>query len=100
VTPEARAWLAANPERHVPLHHGRVVLVEPDRDLVRDHHPPVDPPRHVSLRHRADRQDPGLRPTRNTQAKPFVWAATADEILAKVRFVQTNIKQLVDNNAK
>jgi hypothetical protein len=37
---------------------------------------------------------------RNTDAKPFVWTATANEILAKVRWVQTSIKQLVDNDAK
>ena len=36
----------------------------------------------------------------NTNPTPFVWTATADEILAKVRLVQTNIKKLVDNNAK
>ena len=36
----------------------------------------------------------------NTDAKPFVWTATTDEILAKVRWVQTSVKQLVDNNAK
>jgi transposase len=36
----------------------------------------------------------------NTEAKPFVWTATAEEILAKVRWVEANIKQLVDNNAK
>ena len=36
----------------------------------------------------------------NTDAEPFVWTATADEILAKVRITQTNIKRLVDNNAK
>jgi hypothetical protein len=36
----------------------------------------------------------------NADAKPFVWTATADEILAKVKLVQTNIKRLVDNNAK
>jgi transposase len=36
----------------------------------------------------------------NTSAKPFVWTATADQILAKVRLVETNIKKLVDNNAK
>jgi transposase len=36
----------------------------------------------------------------NADAKPFVWTATADEILAKVRITQTNIKRLVDNNAK
>jgi transposase len=36
----------------------------------------------------------------NTDAKPFAWIATAEEILAKVRLVQTSIKKLVDNNAK
>jgi transposase len=36
----------------------------------------------------------------NADAKPFTWTATVGEILAKVRLVQTNIKQLVDNNAK
>jgi transposase len=36
----------------------------------------------------------------NSDAKPFVWTATADEILAKVKLVQANIKRLVDNNAK
>jgi transposase len=36
----------------------------------------------------------------NTEPEPFTWTATADEILAKVRWVQTSVKQLVDNNAK
>jgi transposase len=36
----------------------------------------------------------------NTDPKPFMWTATADEILAKVQLVQTNIKKLVDNNSK
>jgi hypothetical protein len=36
----------------------------------------------------------------NADSKPFVWTATADEILAKVQVVQTNIKKLVVNNAK
>jgi hypothetical protein len=36
----------------------------------------------------------------NTNPKPFVWTATADEILAKVQLVQTNIKKLVDNNGE
>jgi transposase len=36
----------------------------------------------------------------NTSPKPFTWTATAEEILAKVRLIQTNIKKLVDNNAK
>ena len=36
----------------------------------------------------------------NTDAEPFTWTATADEILAKVALTQTNIRKLVDNNAK
>jgi transposase len=36
----------------------------------------------------------------NADSKPFVWTATADEILAKVQLVQTTIKKLVNNNAK
>jgi transposase len=36
----------------------------------------------------------------NANAQPFEWTATADEILAKVRVVQANIKKLVDNNGK
>ncbi|MBA2944533.1 IS630 family transposase [Streptomyces sp. PSKA28] len=35
----------------------------------------------------------------NQKAKPFTWTATADEVLAKVRLVQTNVKKLVNNNA-
>jgi transposase len=34
----------------------------------------------------------------NSDAKPFVWTATADEIFAKVKITQTNIKKLVANN--
>jgi len=36
----------------------------------------------------------------NTNPTPFVWTASADEILAKVRVVQTNIRKLVENNTK
>src|SRR3954452_15808831 len=36
----------------------------------------------------------------NEDAKPFEWTATADEILAKVKIVQANVKKLVDNNSK
>jgi len=42
----------------------------------------------------------GLRHFRRAAPEPFVWTATADEILAKVRLVQANIKKLLDNNAK
>lgn len=36
----------------------------------------------------------------NSEARPFIWTATAGEILAKVRLVQTSIKKLVANNSK
>jgi hypothetical protein len=36
----------------------------------------------------------------NTNPTPFVWTATAHEILTTVRLVQANIKKLVDNNTK
>ena len=36
----------------------------------------------------------------NTNAEPFAWTATADEILAKVRWVESNIRKLVDNKGK
>ena len=36
----------------------------------------------------------------NADSKPFVWTATADDILTKVQLVQTSIKNLVDNNTK
>ncbi|WP_330285445.1 hypothetical protein [Streptomyces sp. NBC_00576] len=36
----------------------------------------------------------------NSEAKPFTWTATAEEILTKVRLVQTNVKKLVANNSK
>jgi hypothetical protein len=36
----------------------------------------------------------------NRDAEPSTWSAAADEILAKVRWVQTSIKQLVENYTK
>src|SRR5690242_639391 len=35
----------------------------------------------------------------NMTAKPFTWTATASEILAKVRLVETSVRKLVNNNA-
>jgi hypothetical protein len=36
----------------------------------------------------------------NTDPRPFTWTATTDEILAKVRLTQLNIKKFVANNSK
>ena len=35
----------------------------------------------------------------NANPRPFTWIATADEILAKVKVVEANVRKLVDNNA-
>jgi hypothetical protein len=75
-----------------------VALVELDRDLVRDHHPPVDPPWHVSSVNALITRIRDYVAHWNTDAEPFTWTATTDEILANVHWVQTSIKQLVENN--
>jgi transposase len=36
----------------------------------------------------------------NANPRPFTWVATADEILAKVKVVEANVRKLVDNNAQ
>jgi hypothetical protein len=36
----------------------------------------------------------------DTDPRPFTWTATTDDILAKVRLTQLNIKKLVANNTK
>jgi transposase len=38
--------------------------------------------------------------TWNANPRPFTWVATVDEILAKVKVVEANVRKLVDNNAK
>ncbi|MET7906610.1 hypothetical protein ABZS86_36260 [Streptomyces sp. NPDC005355] len=70
-------WLAKNPPCALPLHPCRLLVAEPDRNLVRN-------------------PDPAVHPLRQ---KPFTSTATADEILAKVRLTQANVKKLVNNNA-
>jgi len=36
----------------------------------------------------------------NANPRPFTWVATTDEILAKVKVVEVNVRKLVDNNAQ
>jgi hypothetical protein len=61
-----------------------------------------DPARRVALLYREARllaAVPRL-PVERRRETASSGTATADEILAKVKLVQTNIKRLVDNNAK
>ncbi len=90
----------AQPARAPPLHPGRLVLDQPDRDLVRHHHPQSIRRGTVTSVTVLVKQIRDYIDHWNANSKPFVWMATADDILAKVQLVQTSIKKLVDNNAK
>ena len=88
------------PARHLPLHTGRLILAQPGRDLVRSNNSPSHPTgTFTSVRVLIKRIKDYIAHW-NEDAKPFEWTATADEILAKVKIVQANVKKLVDNNAK
>jgi hypothetical protein len=89
------------PQRHVPLHPGRVQLDEPDRDLVRHHQQTGDPSGDLRLavNHLIHRIRAYVEHWKAT-AEPFVWTATTEDILAKVRLVQTSVRKLVQNNSK
>ena len=53
--PSRRGW--PQPPDHPALHPDVGVVAEHGRDLLRDHHPPGHPPRHLQLRPRPDRGD-------------------------------------------
>jgi hypothetical protein len=36
----------------------------------------------------------------NTDCEPFVWTATSEEILAKVTFIEAEVRRMLDCNAK
>jgi transposase len=99
-TPEVRAWLAANPTvtfHFTPVGSSWINQIETWFGIItkqairRGTFTSVN-----ALIHRIRDYTEHW----NADAQPFTWTATADEILAKVRWVQTSIKQLVDNNAK
>ncbi len=54
--PSVQAWLAEEPADHDALHADLGVLAEHGRDLLRDHHPAGDPPRHLHQRQRPHRR--------------------------------------------
>ncbi|MCN9243084.1 IS630 family transposase [Streptomyces sp. RY43-2] len=58
-TPEVKEWL--EPARPLPFHSRRLLMAEPDRDLVRHPDPAVHPPWHVLQRPRPDQTDPRLQ---------------------------------------
>jgi transposase len=62
-TPEVRAWLEKKSTHPFPLHPGRFVLAQSDRNLVRRHYPSVDPSRHLQQRQILDQTDTRLHHT-------------------------------------
>jgi transposase len=99
-TPKVRAWLAANPNvtfHFTPVGSSWLNMVEiwfgiiTKQAIRRGTFTSVN-----ALIHRIRAYIEAW----NTDAQPFVWTATADEILAKVAWVQTNVKKLVENNSK
>jgi hypothetical protein len=56
---------------------------QPGGGLVRDHRAPGDPPRHLRLRQRPQRQDPRLHRRLERRCHPFVWTKTANDILKR-----------------
>ena len=99
-TPDVRAWLTANP--HVTFHFTPVGSswlnqietwfgIAERQAIHRGTFSSVNSLIHT-IRHYINHW--------NDQARPFIWTATANEILAKVQLVQTHVKKLVDNNAQ
>jgi hypothetical protein len=91
-TPDVQAWVGPQPQRRLPLHPGGSSrLIETwfgiaTRQAVRRG-------TFASVNALIDRIRRYVQHW-NTDAQPFVWTATADEILAKVRCVERNVKQL------
>jgi transposase len=99
-TPEVRAWLEANPNvtfHFTPVGSSWLNQIESWFGIITRQ--AIRRGTFVSVNHLIDRIRTYVQHW-NAEAEPFVWTATADEILAKVRAVQTNVKKLVQNNSK
>jgi transposase len=99
-TPEVRAWLAANPNvtfHFTPVGSSWINQIETWFGIITKQ--AIRRGTFTSVNALIHRIRAYIEQW-NTDPEPFVWTATADEILAKVRWVQSSVRQLVDNNAK
>ncbi|RSM57752.1 IS630 family transposase [Actinoplanes sp. ATCC 53533] len=99
-TPEVRAWLAANPNvtfHFTPVGSSWINQIETWFGIITKQ--AIRRGTFTSVNALIHRIRAYIEHW-NTDPEPFVWTATADEILAKVRWVQASVRQLVDNNAK
>ena len=75
-------------------------MAQPSGDLVRGHHPSGDQAGTFTSVRTLIRRITDYIDSWNANPRPFTWIATADEILAKVKVVEVNVRKLIDNNAK
>ena len=75
--PAVQAWLAQQPADHAALHPDLGVLAEHGRDLLRHHHPPGHPPRHLHQRQGPHRRHRDLhrRLEQNSKWSGLGWGA-------------------------
>ena len=66
--PAVQAWLAKQPADHAALHPDLGIVAEHGGDLLRDHHPPGHPPRHLHLGQRPHHRHRATSSTAGTNA--------------------------------
>jgi hypothetical protein len=99
-TPEVKAWLEANPNvtfHFTPVGSSWMNQIEIWFGIITRQ--AIRRGTFVSVNHLIHRIRAYVEHW-NATAEPFVWTATAQDILAKVRLVQTDIRKLVQNNSK
>jgi transposase len=99
-TPEVKAWLEANPHvtfHFTPIGSSWMNQIEIWFGIITRQ--AIRRGTFVSVNHLIHRIRAYVEHW-NATAEPFVWTATAQDILAKVRLVQTDIRKLVQNNSK
>ena len=77
------------------LHPNVLILAEPAREVVPRAHRQGTTPRRITLRARPDRRHRGILKVHNNEPKAFVWTATAESILTKVRRGRVALNQAV-----
>jgi hypothetical protein len=85
-------------EYHISSHAGGGVVDQPDRDLVRSDHSPSDPSRTFSSIRQLITTIENHITNWNANCKPFTWTANADAILAKVRWIESEVHRLTDTS--
>ena len=82
------------PAGHPALHPDRLLLAQPRRMLLLDHHPPGHPPRLVHLSPPATGHHRRVHRPLERPPRPFTWTKDADEILASINRAKTKASAL------